>query len=243
MSLLLTRGDRSYLVSPGERLETDLGVIEVPPDAEAPATLESHLGERFALVRPRSTDLFDHLERAGAPMIPRDVGVLVGLTGLGAGDRVLDVGAGSAVLAVTLGRLGVAVTTYERDAETAATAVRNVERAGVSSHVTVVAGDATAADLDGGYDGLTLDTGDAPELAERAADVLAPGGVLAAYAPFVERARAVAEAAGAAGLEAVETHETIHRTMDFDRRGSRPSTAPVGHTGYLTVGRHLPRED
>jgi tRNA (adenine57-N1/adenine58-N1)-methyltransferase len=47
----------------------------------------------------------------------------------------------------------------------------------------------------------------------------------------------VVEAARAAGLSGVESLETIQRRMDFDERGSRPSTAGVGHTGYLTFAR------
>ena len=35
----------------------------------------------------------------------------------------------------------------------------------------------------------------------------------------------------------VETLETIQREMEFSERGSRPSTAGVGHTGYLVVAR------
>lgn len=31
---------------------------------------------------------------------------------------------------------------------------------------------------------------------------------------------------------------TIHRQKDFGDRGSRPSTAGVGHTGYLMFGRN-----
>lgn len=242
MSLLLRREDRQFLVAPGERVETDLGVIEVPETVEPPTTIESHLGEEFALLRPSSTDLFDVLDRTGAPMIPRDIGLLVGLTGLGAGDRVLDVGTGSAVLAVTLGRLGMAVESYERDREKAETARDNVARAGVDDRVSVHHGDATVAEIAGGFDGLTLDTGDAAELAGRADELLVAGGVLAAYSPFVEYAREVAAAAESAGLRDVTTHETIHRTMDFDERGSRPATGPVGHTGYLTVARELPEE-
>jgi tRNA (adenine57-N1/adenine58-N1)-methyltransferase len=47
----------------------------------------------------------------------------------------------------------------------------------------------------------------------------------------------VAETAQEAGLEDVRTLETIQREMSFDERGSRPSTAGVGHTGFLTIGR------
>lgn len=242
MSVLLRTADRTYLVEPGERLETDLGVVAVPEDVAPGDRLESHLGEPFLATRPRPTDLFDELDRSGAPMIPRDVGLVIGLTGVMAGDDVLDVGTGTGILAITLASLGAAVRTYERDAGAAATARENVRRSGVDDRVTVIEADATGVDLadEAPFDLVTLDTADAAAIAAEAGGVLRSGGSLASYSPFVEAARDTAEAARTAGLVDVTTIEPLHRTMDFDERGSRPSTAPVGHTGYLTVGTHLP---
>jgi tRNA (adenine57-N1/adenine58-N1)-methyltransferase len=229
--------DREYLRAPGDELQTDLGVVEIPPDAEPGDELTTHLGERFRIRRLRGPDLFEHFERTGAPMMPRDVGLLIGHTGPAAGDRVLDAGTGTGVLAAYLGRLGVEVTTYERDSEFAETARENLRLAGVDDRVTVRTGDVRD-DLDAldGFDILTLDTGDAPAVVERAPDLLRRGGFVAAYSPFVESTRDIVEAARAADLDP-ETHETIGRRMEFDERGSRPATAGVGHTGYLTVAR------
>jgi tRNA (adenine57-N1/adenine58-N1)-methyltransferase len=232
--------DREYLRAPGDDLETDLGVLTVPEDASHGDTLYTHLDEPFEVRAPRGPDLFDHLDRTGAPMMPRDVGVVLGVTGPAAGDRVLDAGTGTGVLAVYLGRLGLDVTTYERDPEFAEVARENVRVAGVTDRVEVRTGDLTDdldALADGSWDLLTLDTGDAPAVVERAPDLLAPGAFVAVYAPFVESARAAAEAAREAGFAGVETRETIGREMTFDDRGSRPSTAGVGHTGYLTFAR------
>jgi tRNA (adenine57-N1/adenine58-N1)-methyltransferase len=289
-------GDREYLREPGDRLETDLGVLDVPSAVEPGDVLETHLGERFAVRELRGPDLFAHFERTGAPMLPRDVGLVVGHTGLAAGDRVLDAGTGTGVLAASLGRLGASVLTYERDPEFAAVARENVALAGVAADSDRSDGrdrdrsdDRSAArdggdgddgadgaereendgsggadgnddasadpgvgsvvvrtgnvldDLDGlaegAFDVVTLDTRDAPAVAARAPDLLAPGGFLAAYVPFVEGTRRVVEAARAAGLGEVRTYETLQREMDFDERGSRPSTASVGHTGYLVFTR------
>jgi tRNA (adenine57-N1/adenine58-N1)-methyltransferase len=234
--------DREYLRRPGDRLETDLGVLTVPADVSAGDRLDTHLGEPFAVRALRGPDLFDHLERTGAPMLPRDVGLVLGLTGAGAGDRGLDAGTGTGVLAVYLGNVGVDLTTYERDPEFAAVARENVARAGVGDRVEVRTGDllADVEQLTAGepFDLLTLDTGDAAAVVERAPALLADGGFAVAYCPFVERAREVERAAREAGLR-VETRETIQREMDFDDRGSRPSTAGVGHTGYLVLARHL----
>ena len=232
--------DREYLRAPGDDLETDLGVLTVPEDASHGDVLHTHLDEPFDVRAPRGPDLFDHLDRTGAPMMPRDVGLVLGHTGPAAGDRVLDAGTGTGILAAYLGRLGLDVTTYERDPEFAEVARENVRVTGVAERVAVRTGDVTD-DLDDlaerEWELLTLDTGDAPAVVERASDLLAPGAFVAVYAPFVESARAAHRTAAEAGLSAVETYETIQRRMTFDDRGSRPSTAGVGHTGYLTFAR------
>jgi tRNA (adenine57-N1/adenine58-N1)-methyltransferase len=240
VTVLLVREDREYLREPGEELQTDLGVLTVPEDVEPGQTLETHLGESFTVRALRGPDLFHHFERTGAPMMPRDVGLVLGETGIAADERVLDAGTGTGVLAAYVARVGAAVTTYERDPGFADVARENMDLAGVSDLVEVRTGDVTDeldALADGGpFDAITLDTEDASAVVERAPDLLASGGHLAVYVPFVEGARDVEEAAREAGLS-VETKETIQRRMDFDERGTRPQTAGVGHTGYLTVGR------
>jgi tRNA (adenine57-N1/adenine58-N1)-methyltransferase len=241
--ILVVRGDREFTCSPGEELHTDLGVLEIPADVEPGDTVETHLGERFTVRALRGPDLFTHLERTGAPMMPRDVGLIVGHTGIGRGDRVLDAGTGTGVLSAYLGRAGADVTTYEQDSDFAEVARENMAMADVTDRVDVRSGDVTEAiesgDVDdrAPFDVLTLDTEDAPEVVAHAPDLLAGGGFVAVYSPFVEHTRDVADAAREAGLADVETLETIQREMDFDERGSRPSTAGVGHTGYLTFAR------
>lgn len=240
--VLVVRGSREFLLEPGATQETDLGVLELPEDVTPGTVIETHLGEAFEVRRLRGPDLFDHLERTGAPMMPRDIGLVIGHTGVASGDRALDAGTGTGVLAAYLGRLGVEVTTYERDPEFADVARENMQTAGVSDLVEIRTGDLTDEldDLEGGFDILTLDTGDAPAVVDRADELLAPGGFLAVYSPFVESTRECVEAARSGGLSDIITLETIQREMDFDKRGSRPSTAGVGHTGYLLFARFRP---
>ena len=250
--VLLVRDDREYLVVPGDELGTDLGVLEVPRTVEPGETLETHLGNAFRVRRLRGPDLFHHFERTGAPMVPRDVGLVIGETGVATGDRVLDAGTGTGVLAASMASAGATVTTYERDPDFADVARENMRLAGVADVVDVRTGDVTE-ELDdlvaaasghgegaetARFDVLTLDTEDAADVVARAPDLLVEGGFVAVYSPFVEGTRAVAETAHEVGLSNVTTRETIQREMDFDDRGSRPSTAPVGHTGYLTVARN-----
>ncbi len=239
--LLLVGEGREYLVEPGEELGTDLGVFEVPAEPTPGEVVESHLGESLRVRALRGPDLFSHFERTGAPMIPRDVGLVIGETGIAVGDRVLDAGTGTGVLAALLARAGAAVVSYERDPEFAAVARENMALGGVADAVDVRTGDLREAadELREGepFDVLTLDTGDAPSIVPLAPELLVDGGFLAVYSPFVETTREVVAAAREAGLADVRTRETIQREMRFDERGSRPSTAPVGHTGYLTLAR------
>jgi len=237
--ILLVREDREFLAAPGDEVHTDLGVIDVPESVEAGDTVETHLGEPFTVRELRGPDLFNHLDRTGAPMMPKDIGLVVGHTGASRGDRVLDAGTGTGVLAAYLGRLGADVVTYERDSEFAEVARGNMELAEVADAVDVRTGDVTdhLDDL-AEFDLLTLDTENAPTVVERADDLLVSGGYAAVYSPFVEDAREVNLVAEDAGLANVETVETIQREMDLDERGSRPSTAGVGHTGYLTFARN-----
>ncbi|MFB6132951.1 MAG: methyltransferase domain-containing protein [Halanaeroarchaeum sp.] len=240
--ILLVRADREFLCAPGDEVHTDLGVIEVPADVAPGDVVESHLGEEFTVRALRGPDLFDHFERTGAPMMPKDVGLVVGHAGVATGDRVLDAGTGTGVLAASLARAGATVLTFERNAEFAEVARENMELAEVADRVAVRTGDLTEHldDLAGdGFDLLTLDTGDAQTVVERAPDLLIAGGFAAVYSPFVEAAREVELTARESGLVDVETIETIQRRMDFDDRGSRPSTKGVGHTGYLTIARKM----
>jgi tRNA (adenine57-N1/adenine58-N1)-methyltransferase len=240
-AFLLVNDGREYVRHPGEELQTDLGVLTVPDDVAHGDVLETHLGEPFTARRLRGPDLFDHFQRTGAPMMPRDIGLVMGHTGATGGDRVLDAGTGTGVLSAYLGRAGVDVTTYEVNPEFAEVARDNMELAGVADRVEVRAGDVTddLGDLADGpaFDVLTLDTGDAPDIVAHAPDLLVSGGFVSVYSPFVESTRETVEAAREAGLAEIETLETIQRRLDVDERGTRPSTAGVGHTGYLTFAR------
>ena len=241
-ALLLVGEGREYLREPGAKLETDLGVLDVPTDASRGDVLETHLGTAFEVRELRGPDLFNHFERTGAPMLPRDIGLVMGHTGVAAGDRVLDAGTGTGVLAAALGRAGASVVTYEQDPDFAAVARENMTLAGVDEGTTGGSVEVRAGNvLDDvgtfeGIDLLTLDTADAPAIVEHAPDLLVPGGFVAVYSPFVESMRETVETLDSVGMDA-DTYETIQREMDVDERGTRPSTAGVGHTGYLVFAR------
>lgn len=239
MAVRLVYEDRSYIREPGETLESDLGVLDVPIDVTPGDTIETHLGHAFEVRDLRLPDCFEHFERSGAPMLPRDVGLIIGLTGIRGGDRILDIGTGTGILSAGMGFAGAKVVTFERDADAAVMARENMSLVDLQDTVNVRTGDGSRAIEDGDigpFDVITLDTGDAPSITAQAGDLLVPGGYLASYSPFIEQTRAVVEAARET-LTDVRAIDTIQRELDVDERGTRPTTAPVGHTGYLTIAR------
>jgi hypothetical protein len=70
VAYLFVHEDREYLLEPGERFESDLGILEVPETVDPGDVVETHLGTAFTVRRLRGPDLFTHLERTGAPMMP-----------------------------------------------------------------------------------------------------------------------------------------------------------------------------
>jgi len=176
VAVLLVRDDREYLLERGETLETDLGILDVPEDAAAGEVVTTHLDEAFTVRELRGPDCFAHFERTGAPMMPRDIGLVMGHTGVSGGDRVLDAGTGTGVLSAYLGRSGADVVTYERDADFADVARENMALAGVADRVDVRVGDVTDeldALTEAAFDVVTLDTEDAAVVVARAPDLLA----------------------------------------------------------------------
>ena len=78
MIVLVVGENREYLCHPGDEIGTDLGIMRVPEDVKMGDSIETHLGKKFTVIEPRVTDLFHHLERTGAPILPRDVGLIIG---------------------------------------------------------------------------------------------------------------------------------------------------------------------
>ena len=82
--LLIWEG-KEYYVRAGEgTLSTDKGIIDlnVLLDASPGETIETHLGVPFYIRIPRPTDFFSHARRTGAPMLPKDIGMVCALTGM-----------------------------------------------------------------------------------------------------------------------------------------------------------------
>ncbi|RXE55132.1 protein-L-isoaspartate carboxylmethyltransferase [Methanoculleus taiwanensis] len=233
--LLLVGEKREYYVKAGAgELGTDLGTLDLSTlvGASPGDVIRTHKDVAFTILRPRPTDFFTHARRSGAPMLPKDIGMVIAYTGMNRRDEVLDAGTGSGIAAIYFGNIARKVVTCEVRPEFAALARKNVESAGLEN-VEVRACDVLEAG--GQYDVVHLDMGLSAAHVEHAYTLLKPGGYLASYTPFLEHTFIVLDAAQSLFRD-VHAYECMERELVRSGRGTRPSTR-VGHSGYITVAR------
>lgn len=233
--VLLSGSARKYFVRAGiGELSTDVGVLDLSElvGAAPGTTVVTHKGTEFTLLVPRPTDFFERAKRTGAPMLPKDIGQVIGYTGMNRRDVVLDAGAGSGITAIYFGGVAASVTTYEIRPDFARIAESNIRDAGLSN-VEVIAGDVLLST--GEFDIVNLDMLIEQSHVIHAYSVLRPGGYLACYTPFIEHMSRVLDSATGLFSE-VHAMECIEREMTRSQRGTRPSTR-VCHSGYVTIAR------
>ena len=89
---MIGEGDRVLLVGEGRefftragpgKLSTDKGQIESAGlvGTEPGTIITTHTGARFVVRIPRPTDFFVYGKRSGAPMLPKDIGLVIAYTG------------------------------------------------------------------------------------------------------------------------------------------------------------------
>ncbi len=232
---------KEYFAMPEGELHTDVGIIKLD-DLKTKTfgdTISSHLGIEFIIQKPRAPDFFTHAKRSGAPMMPKDIGVIISNTGLCSSDYVLDAGTGSGILAIYLGMIAKKVVSYEIREEFLELAKKNIALSGLTS-IELRHGDVVEEiqKLNEKFDVVTLDTSAAAQAVQHVPSVLYPGGFVAVYSPFFEHTKEIREAIEKTSYTEVRTIENIEREISFTERGTRPSTARVGHTGFITIARY-----
>jgi tRNA (adenine57-N1/adenine58-N1)-methyltransferase catalytic subunit len=231
----IANNNKQFLVRSEGELHTDAGIInlETLKTLEYGSIVATHLGYEFKVLEPRAPDYFRHLKRTGAPMMPKDIGIIVAHTGLNKDDLVLDAGTGSGITAIFLGNIAKRVVSYEINHDFAKRAAENVKRVGLTN-VDIVEGDILEIASEMEFDVITLDLCEIGSAIRVVKDCLAPGGFIASFSPFYEQAFEARNAL--ASFTQVTTFEGIEREMQFGKRGTRPATR-VGHTGFVTIAR------
>ena len=207
-------------------------------------------GTAYVALRPLLSDYTLSMARGAAVVYPKDAGQILAQADIFTGARVLEAGAGSGALSCWLlraaGESGLVVS-YERRADFADIARRNVERYFGGPHpawrlivTDLPAVPAPPDEADGGYDRVVLDMLAPWEYADTTAAALIPGGLVCCYvATTTQLSRTVEALRGQGSLAEPAAWETLQRGWHVDGLAVRPEHHMIGHTGFLVTARRL----
>jgi len=237
--LVIDERGKSFLVETGSRLETDIGIFEIPPEPDPPTVLNSHLDHSALMVRPGIRDYIESMSRPTRILHFEDIGYIIARTGVRPGDTVIEAGTGSGAttlyFSAAVGAEG-EVITYERRADIFEVANENIAGFGGLDNVSsrnrdiAEAGDEIA-------NLVFLDLADPSSQIERMAGSILRGGFLVAYAPFIEEAKRCFSALSELRFMDREMCEISRCEYEIRHAGTRPRSTQTVHTGYIVMGR------
>jgi tRNA (adenine57-N1/adenine58-N1)-methyltransferase len=242
-----TRGRKHTVVlEAGKEFHTHRGALSHDELIGSPegVVVMSTGGTPYLALRPLLTDYVLGMPRGATVVYPKDAAQIIAVADVFPGARVLEAGAGSGALTCSLLRAvgddGL-VTSYERRADFAEVARRNVEAFFGMPHPAwrLVDGDVREADI-GDVDRVILDMLAPWECLDMAAKALLPGGVICCYVATTTQLSSTVEAIRSHGSYAEPAAaETLVRTWHVDGLAVRPDHRMVGHTGFLVTSRRL----
>jgi tRNA (adenine57-N1/adenine58-N1)-methyltransferase len=237
---------RTYLVRVGEGVSfhTHKGYLQLGEliGRGFGTPIKSSLGTEFYAFKPLVRDYILKTRRHTQIMYPKDMGLLILLTGIGPGSRVVEAGTGSGALTSVLAnfiRPNGRVYSYEIREEFLKGAGANLRRVGLLDYVELKLRDITGGIDEDGVDAVVLDLAVPWLVVPHACRSLRGSGVLASFSPTIEQVMRTVEALREHPFVEVETVELLMRRMNIGENRTRPETLMIGHTGYITVARKV----
>ena len=207
--------------------------------------LTSTGGTAYLALRPLLADFVLSMPRGAAVIYPKDAAQIVAMADVFPGARVVEAGVGSGALTMSLlravGEHGL-VHSYERRAEFASVATRNVEEFFGGPHPAwrLTVGDLVEELDERDIDRVVLDMLAPWECVDAAGAALVPGGVLCCYvATTTQLARTVETVREHGGFTEPVSWESMVRTWHVEGLAVRPDHRMIGHTGFLMTCRRL----
>jgi tRNA (adenine57-N1/adenine58-N1)-methyltransferase len=234
-------------VKAGESFHSNKGIISYDDIIGKPYgfRIESHSGVVFQIHRPSPTDIQIAMGRNTQIIYPKDAGIILVETGIGAGSRVVESGTGSGALTGILSRaVGPTghVYTYEIREDMFLGAKKNLEKFGLTENVTQYNQDILQGIKEENVDAVVFDLATPWDLVDEAHRVLRSSHLLASYSPTIEQVMKTCAALGNSGnWGMIKTLEIFEREIMVRENKTRPTTWMVGHTGYMTFARSMAR--
>jgi len=242
--LLYLNRKRTYLVKVEKKksFHTHKGFIQLGEliGKEYGTRTASSMGVEFVALKPTLRDHVFKMLRKTQITYPKDIALIIMLSGAGPSSRVVEAGTGTGALTSALAfyvKPTGHVYSYEVRREFVETALKNLERAGVSEYVDVKNKDVTEGIDEREVDAVVLDMATPWLVVPHAYSALKGSGVLVSFSPTIDQVVKTVEAMKENEFVDIQTVECLMRRMQVERGKTRPETLMTGHTGYITVAR------
>lgn len=232
-------------VKRGEVLGTDKGFIRHDDiiGKKYGDSIKTSLGHKAYLLKPLPQDYLDGFKRVTQVIYPKDASLMVYLSGIGPGSRVIEAGVGTGYLTSYLARIvgdnGV-VYGYEIRHEFIKVAKENLAKVGLLNRVIFKNKDIRKEVDEKDVDAVFLDIPDPWNALEKIHESLKPSAPLLAYVPTINQVeKLITHIRNHGGFIDLNVYELILRTYITVPEALRPHSIIVGHTGYIVFARKI----
>jgi tRNA (adenine57-N1/adenine58-N1)-methyltransferase len=242
--LLFLDKRRSYLVKveKGRDFHTHKGFVHLGElvGKEYGTRIESNLGVGFVALKPTIRDYVFKMSRRTQIVYPKDIALIVLFGDIQPGTRVAEAGTGTGALTTALAHYvkpSGRVFSYEVREEFVETALKNLEKAGVTEYVELKNRDIIQGIEEKDLDAVVLDMATPWQVVPLAYSALRGSGIIVSFSPTVDQVVKTTESLRENGFVGIETVECLVRRIQARRGKTRPETLMTGHTGYITFAR------
>ena len=227
-----------YVADESQNFMTATGMVKKEEFGKPDGSIvKSNSGKEFLMFSGSFRDAFSHIKKLPQTVMPKDIGMIIAMTGIGTDSIVIDAGAGSGALAAGLARVCKHVTTYELRDDFIDNLKENFERLGLKN-ITLRHKDVTAGVDEKEIDLVTLDMPQPWDAYAAIDPALKIGGFLVCYIPSVPQLMQCVENLPQ-NFVVIKSLELIERPWIVKGKKVRPDNEMIGHTAFLMFARKI----
>ncbi|MFQ6087677.1 MAG: tRNA (adenine-N1)-methyltransferase [Candidatus Methanofastidiosia archaeon] len=239
--VLLVQKKKKFLVRAEDRkFHTHCGILNLGELSRVSygSVLKTHSGKEFRVLKPNFIDFTEKMRKMPQVIQPKDAAMIVAITGLKRGCRVLEAGTGSGALTIFLACVvePSKVISYERNQQFLEIARKNIEDFGLEN-VVLKNKDIYDGIEEEDLDLVALDLSEPERVVEDAMRALRFGGFIFSYSPSIEQVKRFLREA-VKFSEDIKILECLVREWEFSK-ALRPKTRMLGHTGFMSFVRKV----
>ncbi len=237
---IVAKGKQYFVTDLSKDVATMYGTVS-KADLAKPngSVVKADTGKEFVLLDASFIDIYKRLRKLPQTIPLKDIGFIIGETGINQESFIVDGGLGSGALAAALAHIAKHVTSYEIREDCIKTAENNIKMLGLKNITTKMKSLYDGID-EKNVDLITLDVPEPWKVIPHAAKALKTGGFLISYSPSVPQVQDfVNEVHKNEELLYLKTVELIERLWEIEGRRVRPKSTGIGHSGFISFARKI----